>query len=321
MLSADRAIQSTAEIGRLPSAPGWVGLAAAIVRRLPAGRYRLTKVLCRRPPPPFLMQMRPELGGAAYHCDLRDAVTREVCFAGKYEPQETAIVRSILIPGMSFVDVGANWGYFTLLGAHLVGSTGHVLSLEPDPRLFSLLRDAVDRNQLRQVIALQVAAADTRGTLRLAGFDEAGGNFGVSRLLPTGGDAALCFEVVAEPLDAVLQQHSIEIVDLMKIDIEGAEAIALQGLEESLLRHRVKRVLIELHPSQLVQQGSSPQAIVSRMLHAGYQGYRIDHSRTATRAAAYARNVEARKLLHPIDNEMLDTWPHQLWLAPGVPAP
>jgi FkbM family methyltransferase len=302
-------------------APAWVHPAAAIVRHLPAGRYRLIQFLCRRPPAPFLMHMRPELGGAVYHCDLRDAVTRDVCFAGKYEPQETAIVQSILHQGMSFVDVGANWGYFTLVAAHLVGSTGRVLSLEPDPRLFSLLRDAAERNHLQHVITLQVAAADTAATLKLAGFDENSGNFGVSHLLSNGGYVANCYDVMAKPLDAVLNQHGLETVDLMKIDIEGAEDMALVGLQESLLSGIVKRLLIELHPAELVQQGSSTEAVVSRLHRAGYRGYRVDHSRKATRAAAYATRVQVSDFLNPIGNEPLDPWPHQLWLAPGVPSP
>jgi FkbM family methyltransferase len=305
----------------LPLTPAWVGLAAAIVRRLPAGRYRLITFLCRRPPPPFLMHMRPELGGAAYHCDLRDAVSREVCFAGKYEPQETAIVQSILRQGMTFVDVGANWGYFTLLAAHLVGPTGRILSLEPDPRLFSLLREAAERNRLHQVTALQVAAAHTVATLKLAGFDETSGNFGVSHLLPNGANAGHCYDVSAEPLDAILQQRGLHTADLMKIDIEGAEDMALQGLQDSLNNGKVKRVLLELHPVQLAQQGSSPEAVAGRLERAGYRGYRVDHSKRATRAAAYGTTVGMSSLLHPIGDEPLDAWPHQLWLAPGITSP
>src|SRR5579862_7639716 len=128
-------------------APKWVRLAAKIIRRLPAGRYRLIHGICRRPPDEFLMSMPAELGGYQFTCNLRDTISREVCFTGYYEPQETAIVRSILRPGMNFVDVGANWGYFTLLSASLVGANGRVLSLEPDPRLFLMLSENVRRSR------------------------------------------------------------------------------------------------------------------------------------------------------------------------------
>ena len=111
----------------LPPAPAWVRLMAKVIPKLPAGRYKAIHRLCRRPPSAFLMYMPEEMGGYAFHCDLRDGISREVCFTGYYEPQETALVRSILRPGMSFVDVGANWGYYTLLAANLVGSKGRVL--------------------------------------------------------------------------------------------------------------------------------------------------------------------------------------------------
>lgn len=146
-------------------APAWVRLAAVVIRHLPAARYRIMHRLCRQPPPSFLMSMPEDAGGYSFYCDLRDTISREVCFAGQYEPQETALVRSILRPGMSFVDIGANWGYFTLLAASLVGPDGIVLSLEPDPRLFPILQENLKRNHLDQVTALQVAAARDSGTL------------------------------------------------------------------------------------------------------------------------------------------------------------
>ena len=84
--------------------------------------------------------MPREVGGFTFECDLRDAISREVCFTGRYEPLETLLVQSTLRPGMTFVDVGANWGYFTLVASHLVGSSGLVVSLEPDPRLFQFFK-------------------------------------------------------------------------------------------------------------------------------------------------------------------------------------
>src|SRR3989442_13351056 len=75
---------------------------------------------------PFWMHLPPDVGELAYACDLRDGLMREVYLTGRYEPQETALLRHLLRPGMTLVDVGANWGYFTLVGAHLVGASGCV---------------------------------------------------------------------------------------------------------------------------------------------------------------------------------------------------
>lgn len=297
----------------------WVRVASVFVRRLPAGRYRLSHGLSQRPPEKFLMRMPKDSGGYLFLCDLRDIISREVCFTGLYEPQETAIVRSILRPGMTFVDVGANWGYFTLLAASLVGASGSVLSLEPDPRLFPMLEENLLRNCLEQVSALPVAAASGAGTLTLAGFDEAGENFGVSRLV-TGSDTQQhLFQVRADSLDRLLESEKLASVDLMKMDIEGAETFAVAGMSDSLSTGRIKRLLLELHPAQLIEHGSSASNVIQILQDFGYNAWTIDHSPQATRQSAYKGIKSFKQLVRPFDvRQRLDAWPHLLWLAPGV---
>lgn len=303
----------------LPPAPTWVPLAAAVIRHLPMGRYRTMHRLCRNPPPAFLMQMPEEIGGHSFHCDLRDAISREVCFVGHYEPQETALVQSILRPRMSFVDVGANWGYFTLLAASLVGTNGRVLSLEPDPRLFPILQENVKRGGLKQVTVLQVAAAHEPGILPLAGYAEEDGNFGISKIVADSSKEQKIFKVCSDTLDRIFHQQSFPYVDLMKMDIEGAEAFAVAGLEKSLAEKKIGRLLLELHPAQLAEHGSSVTAVIQTLQSAGYKALTIDHSPDANRRAGYQKRVKIKSLLKPLDTSLqYDAWPHQLWLAPGV---
>lgn len=302
----------------LPPAPAWVRLSAAVIRHLPAGRYRAVHRLPRRSPA-FLMRMPEDVGGYPFRCDLRDTISREVCFTGRYEPQETAIVRSILRPGMSFVDVGANWGYFTLLAASLVGSSGRVLSLEPDPRLFSILEENITRSRLNQVTILQLAAASESGTLALAGYSEDEGNFGISRIATNSVKHERVFQVNAESLDDVLKRQNLVSVDLMKMDIEGAEVFAIAGLEASLISRRVRRLLLELHPVELAEHGSNVSTVIELLQRAGYRPWTIDHSPGATRRAAYEKDFSPNALLRPFESsEQYDTWAHQLWIAPDV---
>jgi FkbM family methyltransferase len=293
-------------------------------------------------------------GGYQFACDLRDAIALEVCFTGQYEPQETALLKALLRPSMTFLDVGANWGYFTLLAAHRVGSSGRVISLEPDPRLFRLLCANIACNGLHQVTALKIAAADQPGMLALMGYDERGSNFGLSRLgrrlagpepremdtqtrpFTDSGQASLALEaddipvaasdrgqplfaVFGETLDALLDQHHVETVDLLKMDIEGAEGLALSGLARSLKQRRVKRFLLELHPAQLAEQGCSCAAVLDRLLEAGYRVFNINHSSAGSRRTAYAKEIDPRSLLRPLEQEApLDPWPHVLCTGPGT---
>ena len=130
----------------IPSASIPARLAASIFSRLPMGRFRLAALYSQWNPNPFWGRMSATVGGAWFRCNPRESISRaDVYFTGRYEPQETAILRELLKPGMTFVDVGANWGYFTLVGAHLVGPSGRVISLEPEPRLFRLLVSNVAR--------------------------------------------------------------------------------------------------------------------------------------------------------------------------------
>ena len=108
--------------------PFWVSASASVIRRLPAGRYQLADALARFAGEPFLAYLPADLGGWSFVCDLRDTISREACFTGRYEPQETQIAQRLLAPGMVVVDVGANWGYFTLVVAHLVGGSGAVIA-------------------------------------------------------------------------------------------------------------------------------------------------------------------------------------------------
>jgi FkbM family methyltransferase len=293
-------VAAMTETNMFPPAPVWVSLSAVLIRHLPAGRYRFTHWLRRYSPAEFLMPMRRELGGHAFICNLRDSISREVCFTGYYEPQETAIVRSILRPGMNFVDVGANWGYFTLLSASLVGEKGRVLSLEPDPRLFPMLCENIARSGLDHVTALQLAAADKARKRILAGYQENNDNFGISRIVSASNGHDYEFQVETDSLDHVLAQHHLESVDLMKMDIEGAEAFAISGLGDSLRNTRVKRLLLELHPVQLAEHGSDIAKLIQTLHAAGYRAWTIDHSLAATRYAAYETRVNVAELLRSL---------------------
>lgn len=306
----------------LQHAPKWVHSAGVVIRHLPAGRYRLMNWLPRRSSHPFWKRMATELGGFSFKCDLKDSIAREVCFTGRYEPQETALVQSLLAPEMTFVDVGANWGYYTLLGAHLVGHRGRVIGMEPDPRLFPILLENIKRNGLPNVDAVQVAAATQTGTLTLSGYDASGDNYGLSRIVSHAETNAMAFQVETRSVDELLDELGVGSVDLLKMDIEGAEDMALNGMTVGLVNHRYRRVLLELHPALLAERGLTSQGILDLMISNGYKGWWIDFSPGASRAAAYSSKIKVRDYLRPLDASItLDNWPHILWLAPDTELP
>jgi FkbM family methyltransferase len=302
--------------------PLWVSLSASAIRTLPFGRYHLSNAVAKLASGPFVARLPPELGGARYVCDLHDTIAREVCFTGRYEPQETQLAAHLLAPGMFAVDVGANWGYFTLVCAHLVGDRGRVVALEPHPRLAALLGENVRENGLSQVDVLTLAAGPNRGARAFVGFDERAGNSGLSRAARPAETAD--FECATAPLDSVIfdDRRCAGRVDLVKMDIEGGEADALEGMARGLAERRYRYVLLECHPAELARNGRTIERCLEPFTGAGYRGWHIDHSPTMHRRAATGP-VPVGDLLTPIDSAALaiDPWPHLLWAAPGEPPP
>jgi FkbM family methyltransferase len=195
-----------------------------------------------------------------------------------------------------------------------------VLSLEPHPRLSSMLAENVATNGLSQVEVLPLAAAARAGAHAFVGFDEHDGNWGVSRAAR--GLEFADFESATAALDDLLDERGIVSVDLVKIDIEGGEADALAGMVRGMTRRRYRNVLLECHPAELTALGVTLEECLAPFSRAGYRGWHIDHSPAMHRRAA-AGAVAVSELLAPIDLARLgaDPWPHLLWVAPDQPPP
>jgi FkbM family methyltransferase len=302
--------------------PLWVDMAARVVRALPAGRYRAMNWVARRHIGPFVARMPSELGGYQFLCDLSDPLMREVCLTGRYEPQETALLQRLLAGGMTAVDVGANWGYFTLVAAHLVGPSGSVVTVEADPRAQHTLAWNVSRNGLASVRVVAAAAADRAGTLSFAAYgteQDNGANFGLVQTSSASGSRR--FEVASKPLDQILDEAQVERVDLLKMDIEGGEARAIPGLARRLSAGLVDRLVLELHPAYLREQGSSTREVIERLSGYGYRAWHIDHSPRTHHRAAASGTFDVASLLTPFAGDgRLGEWPHLLWAREGLDA-
>lgn len=204
-----------------------------------------------------------ELPGFALWVDEADRVVgRTLREQGVWEPFVTRALEKLLMPGDTFVDVGANVGYFTLLAAKRVGLAGKVVALEPTPRALGLLEKSVAHNRAGQVRVVACAAGASEGTMRLAQPDRA--NLGSV----TQARAGEGFEVAVRPLDAVLEGLRPTVI---KIDVEGAEGLVLDGAEWVLRRDRPV-LLVEYSPEPLRRvSGRDGAAFLAQLEGAGYQ--------------------------------------------------
>ncbi len=166
--------------------------------------------------------------GFRIHVDPTDyAVGHTLARTGSYEPDVSATLRAVLGPGATFVDIGANIGWFSLLGASLVGAAGRVVAIEPNPRNVALLRQSAKDNGFDNIEVVAVALSGRPGAVAL----ETDGSNG--RIIPVDGPPASPVEaefvVASYPLDDVLASAGIGRADVIKIDVEGAEPLVLQG--------------------------------------------------------------------------------------------
>jgi len=279
--------------------------------------------LVRVPTVPFVAELRRAGPGVRFECDLRNGLAREVFFTGQYEPQETLLLEALLKPGDAFVDVGAHWGYFSLLASDRVGPAGRVLSVEADPRIHAILaRNRQLNPAFRHWETVHVAAAEGEGEVELEGFHEQGDNWGISRIGAKLAEGAPRFRVGTSSVDALLDARGLGEVALLKMDIEGAEWLALRGMAEGIRAGRYQRLMLELHPEAVAGLGGTVEALAGMLREAGYRGLSVRHDAAAVREAAYGRGLRAADFLGPLEpGAPVDAWPHQLWLAPGVDVP
>ena len=147
--------------------------------------------------------------------------------AGLYELDTLRVLRRLLSPGATFLDGGANLGYFTCHAARLVGGTGRVIAVEPDPKNRARLTKNLDRNGLADRVDVKpLALADAAGTATFhRPADTARPNHGESGRYPDPGEPTEPFDVTLARLDEV----SSEPPHVIKLDLEGSELLTVRG--------------------------------------------------------------------------------------------
>jgi len=185
--------------------------------------------------------------------DVTEFTAGPLYFGGAvYEPATTQYFVQTLGPGRVVVDIGANHGYFTLLAASLVGDAGHVVAFEPNPHVFDQLQTHVVLNDLASRVSLQSCALGDRVGVAPLYVSQVPSNSGLSSLTPnpellgTGGlSRAGTVMVRLDTFDRFLASSGLTTVDLVKIDVEGAEAEVVAGMADALGRRAVRSLIME----------------------------------------------------------------------------
>jgi len=152
---------------------------------------------------------------------------------GHFEPTVMNVLISSLKEGMTVLDIGANIGYYTVLMALKVGGSGRVIAFEPNPLLYENLKLNIELNGLNNVLALPIALSDSKGESQFFFPPEGQEGHGSLKKNSTFTEARTG-NVSTDRLDEVLSRLEIMKVDLIKIDVEGAELLVIRGANELL---------------------------------------------------------------------------------------
>lgn len=202
-------------------------------------------------------------------CRLPDLIPLYIATFGTWEPDVTSRVREHLQPGDTFIDVGANVGYHTLIASQIVGPDGHVVAIEPDPMNRSVLETNIAKNDIGRCVRIVSGAAwHKKASLHMArSFAH---NLGRSQT-KADGDGPL---IDAAPLDEWLTDDEVKSARIVKIDVEGAEPQVLQGMVAMIDRcPNDVIILVELSPQWWDDDQSTPGDVLQPFLDRGFKPY------------------------------------------------
>ena len=184
---------------------------------------------------------------------------------GHWEPWITKLFTELVRPGITVVDIGANFGYFTILAGIGVGPTGKVYAFEADPRNFEILRLNLEVNGLLQIVeAHQRAVLHTEGSMELRRNPTL---LGCHSLFAGKSDSTRNVSVETVRLDDVIQGS----VDVMKIDAEGSEPFIFEGMRNILERSPNVTIFMEFNVPVLKLAGVEPSNFLRTILDHGFR--------------------------------------------------
>lgn len=210
------------------------------------------------------------LGRYLLYASAKDTdLVPHLCLNGFWEPRLTMTLLKTIQPNWYCLDVGANHGYYTLLLADLVGAAGRVLALEPNHKLGNLIQRSLSVNGFADWAAVRsvAAAAESGETVQL--------------IVPAGKTGHASIRIMATADDEVMEVETMTIdqltadwprLDVIKIDVEGAEAAVWQGMQYTLQRHPNVLILLEFG----VARYPNPKEFLDEIQAAGFNLRQID---------------------------------------------
>jgi FkbM family methyltransferase len=193
--------------------------------------------------------------------DTRTVVT------GLFQRDETKLLELLARPRMTFLDIGAYVGYFTVLASGWVGATGRVYAFEPDTLAYGFLLRNIEANDCGNVVPINKAVSDGVKTAMLVRDPKGPETF--LAIAPAEGDSAVPVQTLT--LDSFLESEKWPSVDLAKMNIEGSELLALSGMKEVSRRNPGLRLVMEFNPAAMERSAVSREHLTATLKDLGFR--------------------------------------------------
>jgi FkbM family methyltransferase len=209
--------------------------------------------------------------------------------SGRLEPRTTALFERILRPGDCFVDVGAHVGYHALLAARLVGASGRIFAIDPQPYNCAKILTNAELNGFANITVIAAAVDEADGFIALKNQPRQD----KARLTLAGSgvnDGALAFVVPKITLRWLIETYQLRPMNLLKVDVEGFELEVLNGAGDAM--RAIENIVFEILPGE---HADRTRAIERLLRDRGFQMFDVDGIPWQRGQTCIENNVWARR--------------------------
>ncbi len=201
----------------------------------------------------------------------QEHIQRQIFWYGYYEKDQVLCFESFLKPGMTVADIGANAGYYSLIASPKILS-GRVYSFEPSPLSYKELKENITLNKISNIIPINmgISSLTTESSFYISNAD----NTGMSGLTRAGNFSGSVETIQLTTLDEFVRKEEIDKIDIIKMDIEGAEVQALMGMQNTIAMHR-PIIFAEVCQELLTRFNNTVNEIYVLMKAKDYKAYQL----------------------------------------------
>jgi len=205
----------------------------------------------------------------------KDGKTRLHMLTGVIDPSQTDLMKKIVKPGMNVFDLGANFGWFTLVLSKLVGNSGRVYSFEADPSLIEIFAENVKLNNFSNVSIQSLAVSNKTGISKFS----INKSYDTRSTLDPISLSENTIDVKTISLDEFCLKENLKKVDFIKMDIEGSEPKALEGMRKIISDNPQLKIILEFNQNSMNFVGTSPDFLINFLLKEGFSLEEIDKNK------------------------------------------